>query len=107
MHLWGASYRRLVAKHALYKLTERIKDPGKSIASIDAEYSQAIHGRGAFDNPRAWEYSEVPASWWAPYMALANEHLNVDAEPWQEAECRRIVAAQPELVNGLDLFGVV
>lgn len=106
MHLWGASYRRLVAKHALYKLTERIKWPQKDVALIDREYSQAIHGRGIGDNPAAWDYKTVPEGWWLPYRLLAESYLDVDAEPWQEAEVRRIVKETPALVQGLDLFGV-
>ena len=107
MHLWGASYPRLVAKHACYKLTERILDPSKDVMVIDREYSQAIHGRGAMDNPRVWDYADVPKEWWAPYAHLM-EHLYVDAVPWQIAECKRLVEKHGvEITKGLDLFGVV
>lgn len=106
MHLWGASERRLIAKHALYKLVERLKDPSKDVEKIDREYSQAIHGRGAFDNPRTWEYAAVPESWWDPYAELM-KYLDVNQEPWQEAECRRLVAEHGrENFEGLDLFVV-
>ena len=105
MHLWGASERRLRAKSALYKLTERIRWPEKHIPAIDGMYSWAIHGRPG-DTPKEWQYRAVPAEWWAPYSHLM-QHLHVDAEPWQEAECRRIVSEHPEITAGLDLFGVV
>src|SRR4051812_45523687 len=44
MHLWGASERRLTAKHALYKLSERLRWPEKPIAEIDRMYSLALKG---------------------------------------------------------------
>lgn len=108
MHLWGASERRLRAKHALYKITEHLRWPHKSAASIDYEYSRAIKG-DQFTSDLAvqdWTYSSVPESWWAPYAHLM-KYLDVDAEPWQEKECQRLVALHGrEKFAGLDLFGV-
>ena len=107
MHLLGASERRLRAKSALYKLTERLRWPDKPVAEIDTMYSWAIHGRPQCDDtPRTWQYRTVPQEWWAPYAHLMH-HLDLDAEPWQEAESRRIVAEHPGIERGLDLFGVV
>jgi Glycosyl transferase family 2 len=113
MHMWGASERRLRAKHALYKITERLRWPAKDIRAIDNEYSLAIHGQRSFgaptadsDTPNNWTYSPVPESWWAPYAHLM-KYLDVDAEPWQIAECQRMVAEHGrEKFAGLDLFGV-
>ena len=36
------------------------------------------------------------------------KHLDLDAVPWQESECRRMMAQHGvERFRGLDLFGVV
>lgn len=109
MHLWGVSERRLRAKHALYKITERLRWPDKPVADIDRMYSWAIHGdprNAAYGTPETWTYADVPASWWSPYAHLMH-HLHVDAEPWQEAECRRLIAEHGRgQFAGLDLFGV-
>lgn len=105
MHLWGASERRLVARHAWYKVTEALK--GKlGIPQIEEMYSWAIHGRGPQDNPSKWQFQQAPTEWWAGYEHLMH-HLNIEAEPWQEAECRRLVAEHGrERFAGLDLFNV-
>lgn len=101
MHLWGASERRLKAKHALYKITERIRFPARPVKEIDWDYSRAIH------TSEDWAYKPVPAHWWAPYAHL-RQYLDVDAEPWQEQACRDAVAKHGrEIFKGLDLFGVV
>jgi|SRR5882672_3963165 len=109
MHLWGASERRLRAKHAWYKVTERLRWPEKLVDGIDQKYSLSIKGApwdDAAGTPDTWTYSPVPASWWAPYEHLM-QYLDVDAEPWQETEVKRLVAEHGmERFRGLDLFGV-
>lgn len=108
MHLWGASERRLRAKHAHYKVTERLRWPAKQVADIDAMYSLAIHGSPwpEYGRPDAWAYAAVPGNWWAAYADLMH-HLDVDAEPWQEADTRRLCAEYgTERFAGLDLFGL-
>lgn len=106
LHLWGASERRLKAKQALYKLTERLKWPQKSIADIDRYYNQAIYGRYSRHAATDFTFAQVPAAWWKPYDHLM-KYLEVAAEPWQEAEARRLVQLHgPALFQGLDLFGV-
>ncbi len=110
MHLWGASERRLRAKSALYKITERLRWPDKPVAEIEDMYSWAIKGslqRTGIGTPATWTYADVPSEWWEPYAHLM-PHLDVNAEPWQIAECERLVAEQGAArFAGLDLFGVV
>ena len=49
----------------------------------------------------------APADWWAGYEHLM-QYLDVDAEPWQEAEVRWLIKEHgPAKFAGLDLFGVV
>ncbi len=108
VHLWGASERRLRAKSALYKVTERLRWPDKPVADIERMYNWATKGENghSYGTPDTWTYRDVPAEWWAPYAHLM-KHLDVDAEPWQEAEVRRLVAEHgAERFVGLDLFGV-
>jgi hypothetical protein len=107
MHLWGASEGRLRAKSALYKVTERLRWPGKTVREIDEMYSWAIRGRDARDSPAYWMYRATPAYWWKPYAHLVDQQLHIDANPWQEAEVRRLVAEHGAAAfAGLDLFGV-
>ncbi len=108
MHLWGASERRLVAKHSLYQCTEALRWPDKSREEIRREYSQSIKGRPWIgDTPDKWTYADVPRGWWEPYDSISGGRYSVDAEPWQEAEVRRLVAEHGrERFAGLDLFGL-
>ena len=107
MHLWGASERRLRAKSALYKLTERLRWPDKPVQEIDTMYSWAIHGRPQCnDTPALWQFRDTPKEWWEPYAHLM-KHLHLDADPWQEAECQRLLKEHDGIGKGLDLFGVV
>jgi hypothetical protein len=98
MHLWGVSERRLKAKHAFYKITERLRWPEKPISEIETTYNLWKTIRSL---------AKVPESWWEPYKDWM-KYLDIDKEPWQEAECRRLVELHGlEMFDGLDLFGVV
>lgn len=99
MHLQFANWARLVAKHALYKVTERQRWPQKSVHEIDRMYSMALDETGL-------ETTECPVAWWEPYQSLMR-YLDVDAEPWQAAQTRRILAELgARHFEGLNLFGV-
>jgi hypothetical protein len=121
MHLWGVSERRLKAKHALYKMTERVRWPAKGVAEIDTYYNHALGTNLAFAPDRrqfpgrdldvrakdTWQFADVPPDWWAPYSDWL-PMLDINRVPWQEDECRRLAKEHgPELFEGLDLFGVV
>ncbi len=113
MHLWGANERRLRAKHAMYKVTERLRWPQKPIREIEIEYNLWRTPEDALakwsyqtDWGKPWTFADVPTSWWEPYTHIM-KYLDVDAEPWQEAEVQRLVAEHgAEMFKGLDLFGV-
>lgn len=108
MHLWGASEKRLLAKHALYKVTERLRWPNKVVADIDHLYSACVKGWDKRDDPAKWTYAVVPPEWWRGYEERGwMKYLDVDAESWQIAEVKRLVAEHgSEMFEGLDLFGV-
>ena len=100
MHLQFASRRRLLAKHAWYKMMERIRFPHKDRLSIEAMYNQAPSTAGV-------EVSPVPDAWWNPHRDLLR-YIDLDAEPWQEAACRRMWEQYGgAMFAGLDLFGVL
>lgn len=106
MHLWGASERRLRAKHAWYKMTETLRWPDKPRREIDRYYSMAISPGAAPQYDQEWRYAPVPVDWWEPHLE-ARRYLNVDAEPWQEAEVRRLCAEHGAArFAGLNLYGV-
>jgi hypothetical protein len=106
MHLWGLSERRLVAKHAAYKMIETLRWPNKSRAEIDRMYSQAFDPGANRQFEQQWRYERVPEEWWQPYEPLLR-HLHADAEPWQESMCRDLYAKHgPARFKGLNLFGV-
>ena len=100
MHCQMASRRRLAAKQFWYLLTERLRWPTrKTAAELNAIYGPTVHTDGAKDAP-------VPAEWWHGYEHLM-QYLDLDAEPWQEQECFRIIRENPGIEKGLDHFGVL
>lgn len=101
MHLQFADRRRLVAKHALYKMAEVIRWPGRRpVIATEAEYNLAINEDGLRTLP-------APTEWWEGYRALMG-HLHLGAEPWQEAECQKLWQEHGAAkFAGLNLFGVV
>ena len=101
MHLQHAVWRRLLAKQALYKMTERIRWPGReSIAEVDKKYSRTADEAGL-------KCSAVPVEWWAPYRDIMSGLDLSDSVPWQETECQCAMAEYGrEKFEGLDLFGI-
>lgn len=99
MHLQFASWRRLRAKHAWYKMVEAIRWPDRmDRAALDAMYSQALDETGI-------RLSEAWPSWRSPEIERL---VDLDREPWQEHACRDLWAKHgPETFRGLNLFGVV
>jgi len=112
MHLWGVNELRLSSKHALYKVTERIRYPHKSLREIEQTYND---WRSPQDNVKhwpempqwgnPWEYASVPQEWWKPYEHLM-KYLDVGAYPWQIEETQRLVKEHGLERFELDLFGI-
>jgi len=115
LHLWGASERRLRAKHALYKVVERLRFERKSVAEIDHLYNlwrseaDVTKYYNKLTLEPAWTYARVPVkSWWAHRLGPGEHPIDSDGEPWQIAEVQRLVAEHGrDRFAGLDLFGVV
>lgn len=102
LHLWGASERRLRAKHALYKITETLRWPDKSTGQINRYYGYATEPM----RQEPWTFREVPARWLETYQEYMR-YLHIDAEPWQAAEVKRLVEQYGyQRFMGLDLLGV-
>ncbi len=115
LHLQYSSRRRLLAKQALYKMTEVIRWPKRDdeklesyLATINGRYNWSVYGTPtSLPTPAVFDLAEVPAEWWSGYVGLMH-HLHVDAEPWQEAECQKLWREHGSAkFAGLDLFGVV
>lgn len=101
MHLQFVYLRRLIAKHALYKVTETIRWPHKSRAEIDRMYSDAPKWA------RRTVTAQAPETWWEPYQRLL-PYLDLKHEPWQEQACRQMIEKYgADRFSGLDLFGLV
>lgn len=101
MHLQMTSQRRLLWKHLHYKLTERLRWPDRSVALVNAMYDRTVNECAAAAT------LPVPESWWtlSDYTHLM-QYLYEDAEPWQEAEARRMLAENPGLGDGLTTYGL-
>ena len=99
LHLQFASRRRLRAKQALYKMTETVCWPWRRTPdAINAMYDNTTLSIPA-------KYSEMPGDW---FPEDVRKLVNLDAEPWQEAEVRRLWNTYGEEKFGkLDLYGVV
>lgn len=109
LHLQYSNRRRLLAKQALYKMTEVIRWPGRdSIAEINKRYDYSVYGapfKPAGDP--VFDLAPVPAEWWEGYADLM-QYLHLDAVPWQESECQKLAEQYGRIrFEGLDLFGVV
>lgn len=81
IHFWGASERRLIAKHRFYKITETLRWPNKSHSAIETQYNQATHNTG-------WNFAPVPAEWLAGYDL---SQIDLSGEPWQEKWSDRLI----------------
>lgn len=100
LHLQFVSERRLKAKQFWYQLVERLRWPEFAAADVRAKYSATVYGHlNSAGTP-------APAAWLAGYEDILH-HLRIDAEPWQLAEARRIIAGNPGIEAGLDDFGVL
>ena len=98
-HLQFANWRRLVAKHAWYKMDDVTRWPGRrSVVEVDSQYNAAPKDNGA-------GFRAIPESWWNPEIKAL---IRLDGIPWFEEACRTMVATHGrEKFAGLDLFGVV
>jgi hypothetical protein len=115
-HLWGLSARRLRARHAMYKVTERLRWPDRAVREIELMYNDwrspadnAAHYPEIKRYHEPWTFAPIPREWWTPYQHLLTAHLDpVDfSEPWQERAVRELLQVHGhEHFKGLDLFGV-
>ena len=101
-HLQFVRWRALLAKQALYKMTERIRWPNKAVSAIDDMYSATVSETGL-------EATDAPQGWLGPYSTLMRFlDLDESTAPWQETRCQEMwIEHGAETFDGLDLFGVV
>jgi hypothetical protein len=100
MHLQFSSSLRLRAKQWAYQLIEMSRWPNRKPASeVAAYYGRTVREAEAARVERVW------SQWWQPYQHLMR-YLDVDAEPWQLEQCRRMLCENPGIGRGLDSFGL-
>lgn len=110
LHLWGASERRLIAKHQAYKMGERLKWPNKPAAEIEYTYDPATNPNSVLAQRMnvagPWTFAPVKPEWLLGYEDLA-QYLHIDAVPWQEDHVRSLLRTYgKETFAGLNLFGL-
>lgn len=100
-HLQFANWNRLKAKHAWYKMTERVRWPDRPKSSVDElnrKYGQALDEAGL-------ACSAVPPEWW---FGLDLSVVDLESPGWFPEECKRLMKKYGrETFAGLDLFGVL
>lgn len=98
MHLQFADWRRLTAKHALYKMREVLADK-QPVHKIDHMYNLAL-------DESKMHLVDAPREWWIGYEKWM-KYYRPDVEPWHAEECERLVALHGrDTFNGVNLFGV-
>ena len=97
MHLQFASKRRLLAKQFLYQLIERKRWPGRAMG---ADYALTVQ------EAQTAQIGRVDSAWWEPYRYILR-YLDIDAEPWQERECKRLIVEERVPIAGLNDFGLL
>jgi hypothetical protein len=98
MHLQFADWPRLTAKHAWYKMTERVRWPDlRSVEEIDRIYSEALDERGI-------RLLDIPAAWWEPDIL---NQIHLGRVPWQVESCKAMLQRYGvEHFRGLNLWGI-
>ena len=84
MHLQRANWRRAVARQDLYRMQETLRWPDQDRSAVNLEYAGSLDESGAALHP-------VPAAWWA-YDGLDRGAIDLAAEPWEAADCARLLA---------------
>jgi glycosyltransferase involved in cell wall biosynthesis len=96
LHFQHASWPRLLAKQALYKMNDLLLWD-QPAGEINRRYDPTVSEAGL-------ELTKLPAAFAHPGIA----ELAIDAPPWQEAECQRLHRKHGAgKLAGLDLYGVV
>lgn len=100
LHMQFCSLRRLRAKAVWYKLNEVLRyGRGVPPAKLNEQYDWAI---------APGETAPMPEAWWGPYRELAARYLDLNAEPWHEAEVRRLAREHGmDRFAGIDFLGVL
>lgn len=98
IHFQHASWRRLLAKQCWYKMVERVRWPDRERADqVDCKYHRTVDENGL-------STQEIPPRW---IGARDLSRIELDGEPWQEAECRRMLEQHGESrFAGLRRYGV-
>jgi hypothetical protein len=91
MHLQHASRARVAAKQSLYRMNERIRW-NTPVKDIERKYGPTTDETGM-------RLQRVPDGWWGP----ERKAVDVDAEPWQAGEVRRLLSESAERFVDLNI----
>ena len=110
LHLWGASERRLRAKHQAYRMLERLRWPNKLAMDIEYTYDPATNCESELARRMGvagpWTFASLKPEWLAGYEDLM-QYLHIDAVPWQEDYVRSLLKIHgKDTFVGLNLFGL-
>lgn len=97
MHMQHVSWRRVVAKQVMQRLVEHLRWGGsRSVKEINIRYRPTTDETGL-------KLRDVLGEWWPDGV---RQFIDLNAEPWQEAEVKRLLAEHGrERFAGLDLMG--
>lgn len=97
MHMQHVVWRRVVAKQAMYRMVEHLRWGGtRPVKEINRRYGPATDETGL-------GLADVPRTWWEGQEDV-RDLIDLAAEPWQEAEVRRLLAEHGrERFAGLDI----
>lgn len=100
IHFQHASWRRLLAKQALYKMIERVRWPDRaSTDTVDRMYNATVCETGVVLKP-------LPEEWVKGYGELWR-HVDLTRPPWYEKEIQYLLARHgKQRFCGLDMFGM-
>lgn len=101
MHLQWVVWRRLLAKHAGYRMQEHLRWPGRdTVETLNKRYDLAL-------DETTLRVKDVPLEWWAAWEGLLHHADFTEQEPWQERQVREWIAEHgAERFSGLNLFGI-
>lgn len=97
LHLQFVSERRLKAKQFYYALQDRLRWPNLDVSMYARTVREHLQAPGTG--------APVPPQWWAPYAHLEG-YLDINREPWQIDQIKRVLAEHPGIERGIDSCGL-
>lgn len=97
LHLQFVNERRLKAKQYLYALNDRLRWPNLDVSMYARTVREHLQAPGTG--------APVPPQWWAGYEHLEG-YLDINREPWQIDQIKRVLTEHPGIEHGIDSCGL-